>query len=149
MVKFIDLSSKNWHIKRSDFYFMFRRYVYVCLVTFFAENLATFLEIFLSNQGIKPKFDRSSFLQFPISLGTLPFLNDSLGFGFYSSGLSLLLKNCASSRKISLTATYLFCSSAIFLCSIDVAKHVGQLGLCMYSNCCLHYCLYLKVFNIT
>ena len=53
MVKVIDLSSQNWHIIRSDFYVMFHSYVYVCLVTFFAENLATFLEMFFSNQDIK------------------------------------------------------------------------------------------------
>ena len=90
------------------------------------------------------KFDLSSFLQFPISLGMLPFLSDSLGFGFYSYRLSLLIRNCASSSKVSLTATYLFCSSALFLCSMDVAKHVGQLGLCMYRNSCLHYCISFK-----
>ena len=67
------------------------------------------------------KFDRSSFLQFPIPLGILPFLSDFLDFGFCSYRLSLLI-NCTSSSKISLTATYSFCSSALFLCSMDVAK---------------------------
>ena len=90
------------------------------------------------------KFDRSSFLQFPIPLGMLPFLSDILDFGFCSYRLSLLIRNFASSSKISLAATYLFCSSVLFLCSMDVAKHVGQLGLCMYRNSCLHYCISFK-----
>ena len=90
------------------------------------------------------KFDRSSFLQFPIPLSMLLFLSDFLDLGFCSYRLSLLIRNCASLNKISLTATYLFCSSVLFLCSMDVAKHVGQLGLCMYRNSCLHYCISFK-----
>ena len=111
-----------------------------CLVTFFAENLATFLEIFFSNQDINTIF----FLAVSYFLRFASFFNDSLDFGFCSYRLSLLIRNCASSSKVSLTATYLFCGSALFLCSMDAAKLVDQLGLCMYRNSCLKYCISVK-----
>ena len=109
---------------------------------FYGKSSNFFVDLFSVMRILK--FDRSSFLQFPIPLGMLPFLSDFLDFGFGSYRLSLLIRNCASSSKISLTATYSFYSSVLFLCSMDAAKHVGQLGLCMYRNSCLHYCISFK-----
>ena len=60
----------------------------------------------------------------------------------------MLIRNGASSSKVLITAKKLFCSSALVLCSTDVAKLVGKLGILCTGILVYIIAFHLKVFNI-
>ena len=111
-----------------------------CLVTFFAENLATFLEIFFSNQDINTIF----FLAVFYFLRFASFFERF--FGFWILLLQIILadkKLCKFKQSFINSYIFILQFGSIFMFD-GCCKIVDQLGLCMYRNSCLKYCISVK-----